>query len=118
MISQFRFLSLAAVLALGTHAGADPLAELSAISTFKSVDLDKLAAGSVQIARGPAMSFPRGLAVESVYVMRVPVQKAVEIHEQWNPNKHPELKVYLHGELSGKPTAADFQKLASATSNL
>lgn len=98
-------------------ASADPLAELSAISTFKSVDLEKLAGGSVQIARGPAMSFPRGLAVESVYVMRVPVPRALEIHEQWNPNKHPELKVYLHGELSSKPTAADFQKLAAAPSN-
>jgi len=99
------------------RASADPLAELAAVSTFKSVDLDKLAAGTVQIARGPAMNFPRGLAVESVYVMRTPVQKALQIHEQWNPNKHPELKVYLHGELSSKPTAAEFQKLTSAPAN-
>lgn len=118
MNSKIRFILLTAVaLSLGLPASADPLAELAANSSFKSVDLEKLAGGNVQIARGPAMSFPRGLAVESLYVMRVPVQKAREIQEQWNPNKHPELKVYLHGELSAKPTVADFGKLASAPSS-
>ncbi len=104
-------------LATAVSAQADPLAELAAVSTFKSVDLDKLAAGTVQIARGPAMSFPRGLAVESVYVLRAPVQKALELHEQWNPNKHPELKVFLHGELSARPAAAEYQKVATAPGN-
>jgi hypothetical protein len=81
------------------------------------VDLDKLAAGTVQIARGPTMSFPRGLAVESVYVLRRPVPKAMELHEQWNPNKHPELKVLLHGEVSAHPTLVEFQKVGAAPGN-
>jgi len=34
----------------------------------------------------------------------------------WNPNKHPELKVFLHGDLSAHPVLADFQKLAGAPS--
>jgi hypothetical protein len=106
-------LALAAV----SHADADPLAELAAVSSIKDVNLDKLAGGTVQIVRGPMMSFPRGLAVESVYVVRKPVQKTLELHELWNPNKHPELKVYLHGELSAHPAAAEFQKVGSAPSN-
>ena len=102
--------------ATSVSAGTDPLAELAAVSSFKKVELDKLAAGTVLIARGPAMNFPRGLAVESVYVVRKPVLKAAELHVQWNPNKHPELKVFLHGELSAHPTAAEFQKVGSAPS--
>jgi hypothetical protein len=116
--SRFTFaIAGALVLSMATDANADPLAELAAISTFKGVDLEKLAGGTVQIARGPAMSFPRGMSVESVYVVRKPVQKTLELHELWNPNKHPELKVYLHGELSTHPTSAEFQKVATAPAN-
>lgn len=107
----------ALALTFAMNASGDPVAELSAVSAFKSVDLEKLAGGTVQIARGPAMSLPRGLAVESVYVVRKPVQKALELHVQWNPNKHPELKVFLHTEFSAHPTLADFQKIASAPGN-
>ena len=111
--ARFRLLSLAvAVTLIGEiNASADPLGELAATSSFKNVDLEKLASGTVQITRGPAMSFPRGLAVESVYLLKKPVPKALELHEQWNPNKHPELKVFLHGELSAHPSLADFQKI-------
>jgi hypothetical protein len=96
------------------EASADPLSELAAVSSFKEVNLEKLAVGGVQTARGPAMNFPRGLAVESVYVVRKPVAKTAELHVQWNPNKHPELKVFLHGDLSARPSLAEFQKLATA----
>ena len=97
----------------GRAGGGDPLAELAAVSSFKKVELDALAAGTVLIARGPAMNLARGLAVESVYVVRKPAARTAELHVQWNPNKHPELKVFLHGELSTHPTAAEFQKVAS-----
>ena len=33
------------------------------------------------------------------------------------PAKHPELKVYLHGDLPARPALADFSKLASAPGN-
>jgi len=54
-------------------------------SSFKTVNLDKLASGSVMATRGPAMSFPRGLAVESCYIVRRPLQKTGELHQQWSP---------------------------------
>ena len=117
-LSRSLFATLGAfMLVATTSASADPLAELATVSSFKDVNLDKLAGGTVQMARGPAMSFPRGLAVESVYVIRKPVAKTMELHQQWNPNKHPELKVFLHGELSAKPTAAEYQKVSAAPAN-
>ena len=87
-------IAVAALLALETSARADPLAEMAAFSAFKGMTVEKLAAGSVKAARGPAMSFPRGLAVESCYIVRKPLAKTVEQHQQWSPAKHPELKVY------------------------
>jgi hypothetical protein len=100
-----------------TASAADPLAELAAVSSFKEVNLDKLAGGAVQITRGPAMSFSRGLSVESVYVVRKPVAATAALHVQWNPIKHAELKVFLHTDLSAHPTATEFQKLAQAPSS-
>ncbi len=120
MIHSSRCISIAAAalsLLAAMTSRADPLAELAAFSSFKDVNLEKLAAGTVQSTRGPAMSFPRGLAVESVYVLRKPLQKAADLHMQWNPNKHPELKVFQHTDLSAHPVAAEFQKLGAAPSN-
>lgn len=116
MISRILSIPLTA-LALLASAQADPLAELAAFSSFKTVNLEKLASGTVQATRGPAMSFPRGLAVESCYVIRQPLPKAIALHLQWSPLKHPDLKVWLHGDLSAKSGPGDFQKLRSAPSN-
>jgi hypothetical protein len=96
---------------------ADPAAELASFSSFKEVNVEKLAGGPALVARGATMSFPRGLAVESCYVVRKPLAKTAELHLQWNPLKHPELKVYLHTDFTGRPTLAEFQKIASAPSN-
>ena len=105
------------IFALAGGAQAEPLAELAAFSSFKTVSLDKLASGSVMATRGPAMNFPRGLAVESCYLVRRPLQKAVELHQQWSPVKHSDLKVWLHGDLTSRAGTAEFQKLRSAPSN-
>ena len=110
-------LLLPLVIFVSFTASADPLADLASFSTFKDVNIEKLGTGNVQMARGPAMNFPRGLAVESVYVVRKPVQKTVELHRQWNPGRHSELKVYLHSDLPAHPSAADFQKIDSLPSN-
>ena len=116
MISRILSIPITA-LALVVCAQADPLAELAAFSSFKTVNLEKLASGTVLATRGPAMSFPRGLAVESCYVIRKPLPKAIALHQQWSPLKHPELKVWLHGDLTARSGLADFQKLRSAPSN-
>jgi hypothetical protein len=81
------------------------------------VDLSKLAGGAVLASRGPAMSFGRGLAVETVYLVRGPVQRTVALQQQWNPTRHPELRIYAQADVSGRPSPGDFRALASVPLN-
>ena len=96
---------------------ADPVSELTSFSAFKSLDLSKLAPGEVNTARPPVMNFPRGLSVQSCYLVPQPLKKTAELHERWNATKHAELKVYLHADISQKPAPEDFLKVASAPDN-
>ncbi len=108
---MLRFLLLAL---LSASAFADPIAEMTAFSSLKNVDLAKLAAGEVLTGRGPTMSFQRGLAIESAYMVKAPLAKTLELQRQWSPAGHGGLKVYLHSDLPAKPTSNDFGKLATA----
>lgn len=102
------------LLAPSVTVNADPISDLRSQSVFKDADLNKLASGEVLGSRGPAMSFARGLSVQSAYVVRAPVKTTVSYQQQWNPVRHPELKVYAQGDFSGRGNPADFQGLASA----
>ncbi len=95
---------------------ADPISDLRSLSVFKDADLNKLASGDILASKGPAMGFARGLSVQSAYIVRAPVKTTVSLQQQWNPSRHPELRVYAQGDFSGKATPADFQGLASARS--
>jgi hypothetical protein len=96
---------------------ADPVAEIVSFSNFKEVDLKKLAKGDVISASGSTMKFPRGLEVESLFVLPLPVAKANDAQQKWDGMRHPELKVYQHVDLPHRPTAQDFQRIASAPQN-
>jgi hypothetical protein len=96
---------------------ADPISDLRSFSVFKDADLNKLAGGDVLASKGPTMSLARGLSVQSAYVVRAPVKSTVSMQQQWNPVRHPELKVYAQGDYSGRANPADFQGLASARSS-
>ncbi|MDP9290846.1 MAG: hypothetical protein M3O82_00620 [Verrucomicrobiota bacterium] len=98
-------------------AAADPLAELAEFSVFKNVDLGKLAGGNVLAARGPAMSSARGMAVESCYIVQAPPQKVAALQNRWDPSNHPELKVYLHADISAKPILGNFAKARTLPDN-
>jgi hypothetical protein len=106
-----------AVLSLLATVNADPIGDLRSLSVFKDADLNKLASGDVLASRGPAMSFARGLSVQSAYVVRAPVKTTLSLQEQWNPARHPELKIYVQSDFSGRGSPSDFQGLASAPSN-
>ena len=103
-------------LGLFATAKADPIGDLRALSVFKDADLNKLASGDVLATRGPAMSFARGLSVQSAYVVRAPVKATLGYQQQWNPVRHPELKVYAQSDFSGRGSPSEFQGLASAPS--
>jgi hypothetical protein len=96
---------------------ADPVAEIVSFSVFKEVDLKKLAKGDVVSMSGPTMKFARGLGVESLFVLPVPVAKAAELQQKWDGTRHPELKIYQHTDLPRRPSAQDFQRIAAAPQN-
>jgi hypothetical protein len=109
----------AAIAALGLigTAEADPIGDLRSLSVFKDADLNELASGDVLATRGPAMSFARGLSVQSAYVVRAPVKATLGYQQQWSPVRHPELRVYAQSDFSGRGSPSEFQGLASAPGN-
>jgi hypothetical protein len=91
---------------------ADPISDLRALSLFKDADLNRLAGGDVLAKQRSPVG--RALTVESAYVLRVPLKTAVSLHQQWNPSRYPELRVYMQSDIG---RSGDFQRLASAPSN-
>jgi hypothetical protein len=115
----FSTLFAAAIVVLGPQvtSKADPITDLRSLSVFKDADLGKMAGGDVLASKGPALSLARGLSVESAYVVRAPVKTTVALQQRWDPTRHPELKIYVQGDVSGRGSPGDFQGLASARSN-
>jgi len=99
------------------HAVADPVAEIASFSNFKEVDLKKLAKGEVIAASGPTMKSSRGLEVESLFILPMPVAKANDAQQKWDGMRHSELKVYQHVDLPRHPSPQDFQRIATAPQN-
>lgn len=100
-----------------TVVAADPATELPQFSDFKASDVAEALSGKVKTTRGPEMKGSRDLAVECLYFVPQPVEKTVDLLRRWNGTRHPELKVYLHGKISGEPSAGDFKSIASAPKN-
>lgn len=96
---------------------ADPAAELAAFSVFPQIDAAALLKGDPKGARGPAMSNPRDLSVQTCYAVPGTPAKALEALRAWNPSGHSELKIYLHADLPGAPAVGSFDKLRSAPGN-
>jgi hypothetical protein len=95
---------------------ADAVSELAGFSIFDTVDVNELAKSDVKTMPGPPMG-GRFLSVQSCYVVPGSPEKHIEALRQWNPTKHPELKVFLHSDLPTSPTAANFTKLKDAPDN-
>ncbi len=116
-----RGVSLAAILFLtfapATLLRADPTADLAAFSVFDKVDLAQLARGDVKTLRGPIMSSPRYLSVQSVYVVPGSPAKALEALRGWDPTRHSEIRVFVHSDIAGVPSANSFAKLRAVPDN-
>ena len=114
----FPLLPLAvSILAAATRLHADPASEITSFSTFKEVDMKKLAKGEVIAASGATMKFARGLEVETMFILPMPVAKANDAQQKWDGTRHSELKIYQHVDLPRRPALADFQRIASAPHN-
>jgi hypothetical protein len=112
-----RVFSVLCLLALGIpNTLADPVSELASFSVFDKVDLAALAKGDPTVAHGPAMG-GRYISAQSCFVVAAPPLRVAEAMRQWNPARHPELKVLLHSDLPSSPGPANFSRLSSAPDN-
>lgn len=105
------------VATLAPRAMADPVAEITSFSTFKEVDMKKLAKGDVIAASGATMRFPRGLEVETMFLLPMPVAKANDAQQKWDGSRHSALKIYQHVDLPRRPSLADFERIGAAPKN-
>ncbi len=95
---------------------ADPAGDLASFSVFNNVNIADLAKGEPKVAHGPAMS-GHFISAQSCFVVAGVPARVSEALRQWNPARHPELKVLIHSDLPGSPSAANFSRLASAPDN-
>lgn len=114
---SLRPFSLALLFAAATLAAraADPAAELASFSAFASVDLAALGKGEVKTQRNGGSG--KTMAVQTVYAVAGSPAEAVEALRRFNPQRHSDLKVYLHADFTGTPSAATFGALRSAPGN-
>ena len=105
----YRFVLLLIVPA--TVIAADPVTEMGEFSVFGKVGLDELAQSGVKTATGAPMSTPRYLSTQTCFIIPKPPDQVLAAMKRFDPTAHRELKVYLHSELSGSPSAASFAKL-------
>jgi len=99
-----------------TTALADPAAEMAGFSVFGNVNVAELAKGEPKIAHGPAMG-GHFISAQSCFVVAGVPARVSEALRQWNPTRHSELKVMIHSDLPGSPSAANFSRLSSAPDN-
>jgi len=111
-----RLVALLGLLPLGLLA-ADPISEMASFSVFGKVDLNELAGGQIKTAAGQPMSTDRYLSVQSCFVVPNPPEKVLATMKRFDPTRYRELKVFLHGEISGSPSPADFSKLQKPPDN-
>ena len=96
-------------------AAADPAAELAKFSVFKKANLAQLTAPEQKPLRGPGSG--RFLSVQTAYVVPRSPSEQLAAMRSWNGSRHGELKVFMHTELPGSPSAANFSRLQNAPNN-
>lgn len=117
MRSPLILLVLLLSLVRSTIAAADPVTELAGFSVFDKIDINELAKGDAEVKHGPPMS-GRYLSVQSCYVVPGSPAQHAEALGQWDPTKHRELKIYLHGDLTTSAGPDNFSaKLGKAPDN-
>ncbi|HSV62566.1 MAG TPA: hypothetical protein VLH83_04415 [Chthoniobacterales bacterium] len=104
------------VFAISTAAAADPAAEMASFSVFNNINVAELAKGEPKTAHGPSMS-GHFISAQSCFVVAGVPARVSESLRQWNPARHSELKVMIHSDLPGSPSAANFSRLSSAPDN-
>ena len=93
---------------LPSESRADGVSEMAAFSAFDKVDLSELAKSDVKTAKGVPMNENRFLSVQSCYVTPGNPEQQIAALHQWDPLKHKELKVYVHGDIKSNVATSEF----------
>ncbi len=96
------------LLLVNSTLAADPVADMANFSVFGKIDINELATSDVKTTPGPPMG-GRSLSVQSCYIMPGSPAQQMEALRHWNPLRHRELKVFLHGDLPGSPSPPIFR---------
>lgn len=114
----FRHLILVFFITLSARAlAADAISEMAEFSVFGKINLAELADGQVKTASGALMSTERYLSVQSCFVVPKPPAQVMAAMKQFDPTAQRDLKVYLHSDLPGTPSASNFSKLSNPPGN-
>ncbi len=109
---------LICVLSIPSVSRADGVAEMTAFSAFDKIDLAELAKSDVKTAKGVPMNENRFLSVQSCYVTPGNPERQIAALHQWDPLKHKELKVYVHGDIKSNAGTSEFlNRLTKAPDN-
>jgi hypothetical protein len=103
-------------LTLSTPVRADLNSDL-AFTAFQNVDVNALSSGTILQARGPIMTFPRGITSQSLFIVHAAPAEVANKLLTWNPASHSDLMVWLHKSLPPQPTVNDFADLGNLPDN-
>jgi hypothetical protein len=115
-LMRILFLICLGAFTISKSLAADPAAELASFSVFNNINVADLAKGEPKVAHGPPLS-GHFISAQSCFVVAGVPARISESLRQWNPARHSELKVLIHSDLPGSPSAANFSRLASAPNN-
>jgi hypothetical protein len=112
----FSLLCLAAFSISKAAAANDPAAEMASFSVFNNINVAELAKAEPKVAHGQGLA-GHFISAQSCFVVAGVPARVSEALRQWNPARHSELKVLIHSDLPGSPSAANFSRLSSAPNN-
>jgi hypothetical protein len=85
-----------------THAAVPGIESWSA---FKDAEVSSLAPGAIETKSNAAMTFPRGLSVQAIYVVDGNVEAAAQALRDLDPTRYPVLEVYQQREFHSEGDA-------------
>jgi hypothetical protein len=112
LYGRFFFTSLIAVFTSTALAQNERVfQELGQISSFKQVNLDKLLKGDILVEKIELKEFPRGIAAEACFLVKLPAEEVVSLFANWEASHSALHPPFHHKAFSQPPQAGDLEAL-------
>jgi hypothetical protein len=85
--------------------------ELGLISSFKQADLNKLLKGDILVEKIELKEFPRGIAAEACFLVKLPAEEVVSLFANWEASHAALPPPFHHKSFSQPPQAGDLEAL-------